>query len=637
MASNSNHTSGQNSKDKLSNGSRAMLRTLEENKVQTIFGYPGGVLLGLYDEIYAQNKIRHILVRHEQGAAHAADGYSRVAGKPGVCLATSGPGATNLLTGICSAHMDSISIVALTGQVSSEMIGKDAFQEADLFNLSLPITKHNYLVRETHKIPKIINEAFVISQSGRPGPVLVDLPKDILNKSIDWTDVSEEIDLPGLSRLNEIPAETFLEAVKLILEAKKPVIYVGGGVISSGAHKETLQLAESCKIPLVWTLMGKGAVSDEHPLNLGMLGMHGMPAANFAVYESDLLIAVGVRFDDRATGKLETFAPNAKVIHLDIDPAEMGKNRKIIPGVDVSLLGDAKKVLQELLKTLNNRKGDTKDWLEKVKSWEQDYPLDDGESQEFITPKLVFRLLNELTEDAIYTTDVGQHQMWAAQYLKIKNPRRWITSGGLGTMGFGLPAAIGAKAAVQDLGMHNPVICISGDGSFQMCQQEIGTMVAHQIPVVTIILNNGNLGMVRQWQELFFDRHYSFSDLRSGSPDYQKLAEAYGIKGLRVNSPKDLREIIKNAIELNEPVILDLELHPEANVFPIVPPGGSNHRAEGIGLSTVPGNRSVDEYDKDVLRAPVNDISRVVTQTHNGMIPAANVQKTITLSEGLKK
>ncbi|MDX1919994.1 MAG: thiamine pyrophosphate-dependent enzyme, partial [Candidatus Caenarcaniphilales bacterium] len=328
-------------------------------------------------------------------------------------------------------------------------------------------------------------------------------------------------------------------------------------------------------------------------------------------------------------------------IHLDIDPAEVGKNRKIIPGVDVSLLGDAKKVLQELLKTLNKRKGDTKEWLEKVKSWEQEYPLDEQESEEFLTPSLVFRLLNEtmqeLGEEAIYTTDVGQHQMWAAQYLKIKSPRKWITSGGLGTMGFGLPAAIGAKAAVQDLGMKNPVVCISGDGSFQMCQQEIGTMVAHQIPVVTIILNNGNLGMVRQWQELFYNRNYSFSDLRSGTPDYAKLAEAYGIKGLRVASPKNLREIIKNAIQLNQPIILDLEIHPEANVFPIVPPGGSNHRAEGIGLSTIPANRNVEEYDKDVLRAPVNEISRVVTTTNKKKISDVKHLNLESVKEGLKK
>jgi acetolactate synthase I/II/III large subunit len=606
----------ENSSNKQANsqytGSRALLKTLEDNKVQTIFGYPGGVLLGLYDEIYAQNKIRHVLVRHEQGAAHAADCYSRVVGKPGVCLATSGPGATNLLTGICSANMDSISIIALTGQVPSNMIGKDAFQEADLFNLSLPITKHNYLVRNTEKIPKTVNQAFEIAKAGRPGPVLVDLPKDILNQSIDWTNNDSKPDLTGLQKLKGISQQDLLAAVQLIQAAEKPVLYFGGGVISSEAGNEVETLANIATIPMVWTLMGKGAVSDEHPLNLGMLGMHGMPAANFAIYESDLLIAVGVRFDDRATGKLETFAPNAKVIHIDIDPAEIGKNRKIKPGVDISLIGDAKDVLKQLLGILGNKaSNNTKDWLTKVKSWEADYPLDAQELEEHITPSLVFRLLNEIAEDAIYTTDVGQHQMWAAQYLKLKKPRRWVTSGGLGTMGFGLPAAIGAKAAVQDLGLDIPVICISGDGSFQMCEQEIGTMVAHQIPVICIILNNGNLGMVRQWQELFFERHYSFSDLRSGSPDYAKLAEAYGIEGQRVATPQNLKEILKNAISSNKPVILDLELHPEANVFPIVPPGGSNHRAEGIGMTTLPTNLSVEEYEKDVLRAPVNEVSRL--------------------------
>ena len=591
------------------NGSNALLQSLVENQVQTIFGYPGGVLLGLYDEIYAQNKIRHILVRHEQGAAHAADGYARVSGKPGVCLATSGPGATNLLTGICSAQMDSIPIVALTGQVPSALIGKDAFQEADLFNLSLPITKHNYLVKSSDKIPQTINEAFKIATNGRPGPVLVDLPKDILNNKFEWNGKMPEVKLAGLPKKLKPSAEKLNLAAKMILQAERPVLYVGGGIISSGANKEVQQLAESCLIPLVWTLMGKGAVSDNHELNLGMLGMHGMPAANFAIYESDLLIAVGVRFDDRATGKLEAFAPNAKVIHLDIDPAEIGKNRKILPGVDLSLIGDAKAILTELIEVINKQKPITENWLNKVKQWQREYPLDDSEAKSRIAPHDIFKALNEAAQDAIYTTDVGQHQMWAAQYIKSENPRRWITSGGLGTMGFGLPAAIGAKAAAQDIGLDKPVICISGDGSFQMCQQEIGTMTSHNIPVTTIILNNGNLGMVRQWQELFYNRHYSFSDLRSGTPDYVKLAEAYGITGIRSDKPDELKEIFKQAIKLNEPIIIDLDLHPEANVYPIVPPGGSNHRAEGIGLKTVPESRNNADYEKDVLRAPVNAIS----------------------------
>jgi acetolactate synthase I/II/III large subunit len=601
------------SKDKASDnsilGSRALLKSLEQNEVQTIFGYPGGVLLGLYDEIYAQDQIRHVLVRHEQGGAHAADGYARVAAKPGVCLATSGPGATNLLTGICSAHMDSIPMVALTGQVPSDMIGKDAFQEADLFNLSLPITKHNYLVRSSSKIPQTINEAFTIASSGRPGPVLVDLPKDILNSKFEWNGEKPKVNLPGLQKLVPVLSKEVLKAAKMILEAEKPVLYVGGGIISSGASAQIIALAEACLIPIIWTLMGKGAVPDDHPLNLGMLGMHGMPAANYAVHGSDLLFAVGVRFDDRATGKLETFAPNAKVIHLDIDPAEIGKNRKIIPGVDLSLTGDAKTVLNELLQVLTKRKGQTEAWLQKTKAWQKEYPLDDSNPINEISPQQIFKVLNEVAKDAIYTTDVGQHQMWAAQYINSQTPRRWITSGGLGTMGFGLPAAIGAKAAAQDIGLERPAICISGDGSFQMCQQEIGTMVSHGIPVVSIIMNNGNLGMVRQWQQLFYNRHYSFSHLKDGSPDYVKLGEAYGIKGVRSSSPDSLKEIIAQAVASGEPVILDLEMHPESNVYPIVPPGGSNHRAEGIGLSTVP-NTSVDEYLTEVANAPVNKASK---------------------------
>lgn len=591
-------------------GSKALLKSLKQNKVQTIFGYPGGVLLGLYDEIYAQNEIRHVLVRHEQAAAHAADGYARIAAKPGVCLATSGPGATNLLTGICSAHMDSIPIIALTGQVASNMIGKDAFQEADLFNLSLPITKHNYLVRSNEKIPQVINEAFVIAQNGRPGPVLVDLPKDILNNSFEWDENAPKVELAGLPKLPSISAEDILKAAKMILEAERPVLYIGGGVVQSGAGEQVLALAESCLIPVVWTLMGKGAVSDNHPLNLGMLGMHGTPSANYTIYGSDLLIAIGVRFDDRATGKLETFAPNAKVIHLDIDPAEIGKNRKIINGIDLSLLGDAKEVLKQLVLSLNSRKGQTQSWVKKIQDWQKEYPLDKNESQSQITPAQLFKALNENTQDAIYSTDVGQHQMWAAQYINCQNPRRWVTSGGLGTMGFGLPSAIGAKAAAQDIGLDLPAICISGDGSFQMSQQELGTMVSHNIPVISVILNNGNLGMVRQWQELFYNRHYSFSHLTDGSPDFVKLADAYGIKGLQIDSPSDLNEAIKKAIESQEPFILDLEMHPEANVFPIVPPGGSNHRAEGVGISTIPANRSFNEYLEDVERAPVNKISK---------------------------
>lgn len=602
-------------------GSQALLKSLEANQVQTIFGYPGGVLLGLYDEIYAQNKIRHVLVRHEQGAAHAADGYARVAGKPGVCLATSGPGATNLLTGICSAQMDSIPIVALTGQVASNMIGKDAFQEADLFNLSLPITKHNYLVKKNTSIPNTICEAFTIASHGRPGPVLVDLPKDILNTEFEWDESTPKVSIPGLPVNKPFEQADIERAAEMIKSAKKPVLYIGGGVIHSGAGEQVLQLANICNIPIVWTLMGKGAVSDDHELNLGMLGMHGTPAANYAIHQSDLLIAVGVRFDDRATGKLDTFAPNAKVIHIDVDPAEISKNRKIRDYIDLSIVSDAREVVQRLVEVMR-MSCDSAEWVKQAQDWQKDYPLDDQTLSDQITPVHIFQTLNKVAPDAIYTTDVGQHQMWAAQYLNIKEPRKWITSGGLGTMGFGLPAAIGAKAATQDLGIDCPVICISGDGSFQMCQQEIGTMVAHDIPVICIIMNNNNLGMVRQWQELFFNKHYSCSHLKDGSPDYVKLAEAYGIQGVRTNNPENLEEIFTEAIKSKQPVIIDLEMHPEANVYPIVPPGGSNHRAEGINLDTVPVHRSYEDYIEDVQKAPVNELNK------KPYIPSASVSET---------
>lgn len=599
-------------------GSHALLKSLENNQVKTIFGYPGGVLLGLYDQIYRQDKIRHILVRHEQAAIHAADGYARIAGRSGVCLATSGPGATNLLTGICSAHMDSIPIVALTGQVPSNMIGKDAFQEADLFNLSIPITKHNYLVKQSQDIPRIIDEAFTIAEHGRQGAVLVDLPKDILNSSFEWDAEQTEVNLPGLKAIPPIDHEAIEQACSMLLSAQKPVLYIGGGVITSQASAEIIQLAELLMIPIVWTLMGKGSISDTHPLNLGMLGMHGTAAANYAVHDSDLLIAIGVRFDDRATGKLSEFAPDAKIIHIDIDPAEISKNKKIKKNIDCAIIGDAKNITQIILGNLNNQVQDntsalhTQSWVKQVQNWKEQYPLDNlADVNGQITPHDIFSALNKVACDAIYTTDVGQHQMWAAQYIKSYSPQRWITSGGLGTMGFGLPAALGAKIAAQDIGLNKPVICISGDGSFQMCQQELGTLIAHDIPVIVIILNNNNLGMVRQWQELFFERHYSYSHLQDGSPDYVKLADSYGITGMRTNKPEELEDLFEQAIKLNKPVVIDVQMHSEVNVFPIVPPGGANHEAQGVNSPSVPTDRDYNDYIKSVETAPVRKLDKL--------------------------
>jgi len=593
-------------------GSQALLKTLEKNQVQTIFGYPGGVLLGLYDQIYAQDKIRHILVRHEQASAHAADAYTRIAGKPGVCLATSGPGATNLLTGICSAQMDSIPMIALTGQVPTNLIGKDGFQEADLFNLSIPITKHSYQVRETKRIPQIVDQAFKISKTGRGGVVLVDLPKDILNSDINWSpqDFDFRQNTQQLVQNNsKITDKEIDQAVAMILDARKPVLYIGGGVSSSRTGNLIRELSENSQIPIVWTLMGKGSIDDCYSLNLGMLGMHGTMAANYAVHESDLLIAVGVRFDDRATGKLAEFAPKAKVLHIDIDPAEIGKNRKIIKEIDLSIVGDAKKVLPSILLALSKRRCKSKDWLIQNKQWQSEYPLDQSEDSNFISPSKIFKFLNQYAKDAVYTTDVGQHQMWAAQYLELDNPANWITSGGLGTMGFGLPAALGAKVALQDLGEKRPVVCITGDGGFQMNQQELATIKAHNLAIVVIIINNGNLGMVRQWQSLFFEEHYSCSHFDC-SPDFVKLSEAFGIKAQRISKAEELEEAIKGAFDIQEAVVLDIIVHPEVNVFPIVPPGQANKNAIGASEKTTPENRSKKEYLDLVEKALVYQRSK---------------------------
>lgn len=537
--------------------------------VDTIFGYPGGAVLPIYDALY-NSDIRHILARHEQGAAHAADAYARVTGKVGVCLSTSGPGATNLVTGIATANMDSIPIICLTGQVGSSLIGRDAFQEADITGITLPITKHNYLVERTEDIEQVIREAFYIAQTNRPGPVVIDLPKDVMERVIDWEPHNQEVNIRGYRVMKGFNSGQVITAVEVIQKSQKPVIYAGGGVVTSNAADELRKLAESQRIPVTTTLMGMGSFPAAHYLSLGMLGMHGTRYANYAIGECDLLIAAGVRFDDRVTGKIETFAPHAKVIHIDIDAAEIGKN----VAVDIPIVGDVGDVLRAINDRLQPAGDDAhKEWLGIIDRWKDEYPLRYGPSSENrIMPQHIVEKVFDLTEgEAIITTEVGQHQMWTAQYYKFKHPRTFITSGGLGTMGFGLPAAIGAKIARPEL----PVVAIAGDGSIQMNIQELGTAVQHKLPIIICILNNQFLGMVRQWQSLFYGGRYSYTDI-SLQPDFVKLAEAYGAVGIRVKDIREVDDALKQAFTVTDrPVVIDFWVDREANVYPMVPPGGS--------------------------------------------------------------
>lgn len=586
-------------------GSQALLNMLVKEGLTTIFGYPGGAVLGLYDELYKRDDIKHILVRHEQCAGFMADGYARISGKPGVVLATSGPGATNIVTSLCNSHMDSIPIIALTGQVPTYGIGKDFFQEADITGITMPVVKHSYLVLDASHIPKTVKKAVLISSSGRPGPVLIDLPKNVLGSTFEYVDGMEnKFTLPGYKPTFKGNSRQIHAASKAILEAKKPVLYIGGGVISSGAGEEVKKLAESCSIPVTYTVMGKGAFPDTHFLNYGMLGMHGTVYANYAIHESDLLIAIGVRFDDRVTGKIETFAPNARIIHIDIDPAEIGKNRVMKDVVDIPIVGDAKSVLIEINSKISGKKGDTEEWIKQIEEWKKSYPLDMPKDAGQIAPQQILIALNEYFKDAVYTVDVGQHQMWAAQYLKIDKPRKWCSSSGLGAMGYGFPAGLGAKAALKDMGLDTSVVAITGDGGFQMTFQELGTMVAHDLPVVIILINNNNLGMVRQWQELFYNKHYSYIDWGEGNPDYVKIAEAYGVKAQKITSPKDVEKAIQDASKIKKGgVLLEFEINYEANVWPIVPPGGSSHEMMGIDADTLPQKPvTKEELEKNIKR-----------------------------------
>ncbi len=549
-------------------GAQIIVECLKKEGVDILFNYPGGAVLPLFDELQ-HAPFHQILVRHEQAAVHAADGYARSTGKVGVALVTSGPGATNTVTGIATAFMDSVPIVVLTGQVATPLIGNDAFQEADIVGITRPCTKHNYLVKEVKELGRILKEAFYIARSGRPGPVLIDLPKDILVGSTEFK-YPEKILIRGYQPTYEGHSGQIERAVELIMKSKKPVVYAGGGIISSNASKELTLFAEKLGIPVTMTLMGLGGFPGNHPLSLDMLGMHGTYRANMAVMESDLLIAIGARFDDRVTGKSEAFAPHAKIIHIDIDPTSISKNVR----VDLPIVGDCKRVLTKMLHLLEQgQMGSFKEglskWHQQIVKWKSIHNMN-YEQGDTIRPQFVIEKIYELTKgDAIIATEVGQNQMWTAQYYQFLKPRTLLTSGGLGTMGYGFPAAMGAQVAFP----NKLVIDIAGDGSFQMNSQELATVVQYRLPIKVAILNNGYLGMVRQWQEFFYGKRYASSSLEGINPDFVKLAEAYGAVGLRVTKPEEVVPALMRAFSTREPVIIDFVVDPEANVYPMVPAG----------------------------------------------------------------
>lgn len=556
------------------NGADLLIRALENEKVEVIFGYPGGAVLPIYDKIY-DSKIRHILPRHEQGGIHAAEGYARISGKPGVVIATSGPGATNIVTGLADAMMDSLPLVVFTGQVATGVIGSDAFQEADILGITTPITKHNYQVRNIEDIPRIIKEAFYIASTGRPGPVLIDFPKDVAQSLIEMEeDHSVDIHLPGYQptlQPNYLQIRKLTEAVS---SAKKPVILAGAGILHSKATTELKQYAQQQQIPIVHTLLGLGGFPADHDLFIGLGGMHGCYAANMAMYECDLLLNIGARFDDRLTGNLKHFAPNATVAHIDIDPAEIGKN---VP-TKIPVVADAKEALKQLIEQ-DGKPPVHNEWMDKINGWKKEHPYYyDQESSEHLKPQKILEMIYEKTNgEAIVVTDVGQHQMWAAQYYPLKQADKWVTSGGLGTMGFGIPASIGAQIAAP----NERVVLVSGDGGFQMCTQELQIISEHKLPIKMVILNNQSLGMVRQWQELFYEERYAHS-LIPGQPNFVKLAEAYGIKGYQINTLEESEEILNEVLNNNEPVVLDVRIDPKELVYPMIAPGKGLHEMEGV-------------------------------------------------------